>query len=174
MTSNATRAAALAEREADALLRYFERRVEEREDAADLLGMTLLALWRRSADIPIGDESARMWLFGVAGRVLSTHRRGRRRSLALADRLRGELAISGGGEYAVAERVRAAVRELPERDRELIGLTHWEGFGLSEAAKILGIRPGTARMRYQRARERLAVSLADIVMSVGRDHSLRS
>ena len=101
-----------------------------------------------------------MWVFGVARRVLSGHRRSGVRRLALAARLRGELAVASASEDSVAESVRAAVRALPPRDRELIGLVHWEGFALHEAAGILGIRAGTARMRYRRARERLAAVLA--------------
>jgi RNA polymerase sigma-70 factor (ECF subfamily) len=151
--------AALAEREAPRLLSYFERRVDVREDAADLLGETLLVLWRRSSDIPASDVEAGMWLFGVARRVLAGHRRGGKRRLALAERLRNELAVTSGVTDEVADHVRAAVRALPERDRELVGLVHWEGFALAEAAAILGIRPGAARMRYQRARVRLVNEL---------------
>jgi RNA polymerase sigma-70 factor (ECF subfamily) len=152
--------AAFAEREAPRLLSYFERRVVVREDAADLLGETLLVLWRRSSDIPASDIEAAMWLFGVARRVLAGHRRGGKRRLALAERLRNELAVTSDMTDEVADRVREAVRALPERDRELVGLVHWEGFALAEAAAILGIRPGTARMRYQRARARLAETLS--------------
>jgi RNA polymerase sigma-70 factor (ECF subfamily) len=151
--------AALAEREAPRLLSYFERRVDVREDAADLLGETLLVLWRRSSDIPASDVEAGMWLFGVARRVLAGHRRGGKRRLALAERLRNELAVTSGVTDEVADHVRAAVRALPERDREHVGLVHGEGFALAEAAAILGIRPGAARMRYQRARVRLVNEL---------------
>jgi RNA polymerase sigma-70 factor (ECF subfamily) len=153
------RAEALAAREVDALLAYFERRVAVRADAADLVGEALVVVWRRSADIPGDEREARMWLFGVARRVLATHRRGSRRHRALTDRLRGELSITGDDRSELSQRVRDAVRALPGRDRELVGLVHWEGFGLAEAAEILSIRPGAARMRYARARERLARTL---------------
>ena len=160
MSLDAARIAALAEREAASLLAYFERRVEAREDAADLLGETLLVIWRRAASVPHADDQALMWVFGVARRVLSGYRRSRRRHLALAERLRDQLAVRPAGDDAVAESVRAAVRTLPEGDRELIGLVHWEGFALHEAADILGVRAGAARMRYRRARTRLAAVLA--------------
>jgi RNA polymerase sigma-70 factor, ECF subfamily len=160
MSADPGRVAALADREAAALLAYFERRVEVRDDAADLLGETLLVLWRRARAVPADDVEARRWLFGVARRVLAGHRRGRQRRLALAERLRGELAIPPEEVDVVGQSVRAAVRRLPERDRELIGLVHWEGFTLQEAAEILGLKAGTARMRYLRARERLARELS--------------
>lgn len=151
---------ALVEREARTLLAYFERRVDVRADAADLVGDTLMTLWRRRASLPDDPTEARMWMFGVARRVLATHRRSGRRRTALADRLREQLAIDAPtGPSDDVLRVRAAVRALPERDRELVGLVHWEGLTLAEAAHVLGIRPGTARMRYARARERLAAEL---------------
>jgi RNA polymerase sigma-70 factor (ECF subfamily) len=153
------RIAALVERESPGLLAYFQRRVEVREDAADLVGETLLVLWRRSAAIPADDTEARMWVYGAARRVLATHRRGGRRRLALADRLRRELAAVDAHPDELAQEVRAAVRGLPTADRELVGLVHWEGFTLAEAGRIIGIRPGTARMRYARARRRLAEAL---------------
>jgi RNA polymerase sigma-70 factor (ECF subfamily) len=46
----------LVAREAAGLLAYFARRVATLEDAADLLGDTLLAVWRRKATIP-ADET---------------------------------------------------------------------------------------------------------------------
>jgi RNA polymerase sigma-70 factor (ECF subfamily) len=53
------------------LLAYFSRRVTPVEDAADLLADTLMAVWRRVADLPADGTGARMWMFGVARRVCS-------------------------------------------------------------------------------------------------------
>jgi RNA polymerase sigma-70 factor, ECF subfamily len=53
---------------------------------------TFLTSWRRLEEVPPGPE-ARLWLYGVARRVLANHHRGQRRRSALADRLRGELAV---------------------------------------------------------------------------------
>lgn len=79
---------ALVARESSALLAYFARRVTPVEDAADLLGDTLVIVWRRQSSIPGDETRARMWLYGVARKVLSTHRRstGRRHALAVLSR----------------------------------------------------------------------------------------
>jgi RNA polymerase sigma-70 factor (ECF subfamily) len=53
-----------------------------------------------------------------------------------------------------------AVMTLPRREEELIVLVHWEGFSVAQAAIIIGIRPGAARMRYHRARLRLLAALS--------------
>ena len=154
---------ALFESECERLLGFFVRRVELREDAADLVAETALTLWRRAGDVPLDPEQARMWLYGVARRVLSTHRRGGARRSALADRLRDELAVEPPPHphEGTVEWVRAAVESLPPRDRELVTLVHWDGFSLAQAATILRLRDGTARMRYRRARIRLRALLSE-------------
>ncbi|WP_227000569.1 RNA polymerase sigma factor [Protaetiibacter intestinalis] len=151
----------LIEEVAPELLRYFLRRVRQREDAADLVGETLVVLWRRARSLPSEHEAARMWAFGVARRVLETHRRGTRRRSALAERLRESVAAEHPAPDEGVE-VRAAVAALPDELRELVMLVHWDGFRLVEAAALLGLNPSTARGRYQRAREQLAAALGDV------------
>ena len=151
------------------LLAYFLRRVEIAADAADLVGEVLLVAARRPERIPTTEEDARRWLFGVAARVLDNHRRGRRRALALAERMRDELAALAAqheqdadpAEAFEREAVRATLGRLPERDAELVRLIHWDGFAVQEAGAVLGLSPSGARSRYARARERLRVLLAD-------------
>lgn len=154
------RVSAAFDAEAVTLLGYFLRRVDDREDAADLVGETAMIVWRRADDLPHQPDEARMWMYGVARRVLATYRRGRRRKLALADRLRDELAVDRTPADPRADDVVEAVRALPSREREIVGLVHWEGFTITQAAAVLGIRPGAAQMRYQRARTRLRQALS--------------
>ena len=78
----------LVRAEAGNLLAYFSRRVSPQAGAADLLGDTLLVLWRRARSIPDNDEERRMWMFGIARKLLVTHSRGSSRRLTLADRFR--------------------------------------------------------------------------------------
>ena len=150
-----------------ALLAYFERRVVVREDAADLLGETMTQVWRRRAVLPVEPERRRMWLFTVAAHVLANQRRSSRRRVALADRLRQHLATRPSAAAGPADvvAVRDAVRRLPEDQRELVALVHWDGLALGEAAEVLGINPSTARGRYAAARRTLRAALADPVCS---------
>src|SRR5215469_13461565 len=76
-----------------AVLGYVVRRTASPEDAADVIAETFLTCWRRLEEVPPGLE-ARLWLFGVARRTLANHHRGERRRLALADRLRDDLATA--------------------------------------------------------------------------------
>jgi RNA polymerase sigma-70 factor, ECF subfamily len=141
------------------LLSYFERRVRNREDAADLLAETMLQAWRRSASAPVVAERQRMWLFTIAANVLANQRRGRRRRAVLADRLREHLSTDATPDEDEAREIRDAVLRLHAAQRELVTLIHWDGFTIVEAAEILGLNASTARSRYSAAREELKRAL---------------
>lgn len=144
------------------LLAYFERRVDPRPDAADLLSDALVQAWRRADAAPRDEEGRRMWLFGIARNVLLNHSRSKRRRSALADRIRQHLVEAAiDPDPAEALAVRDAVRRLQAGQRELVMLIHWDGFSIQEAGQILGIGASTARSRYAAARTRLAASLAE-------------
>ncbi|HEU4811887.1 MAG TPA: sigma-70 family RNA polymerase sigma factor [Nocardioides sp.] len=147
----------------DDLLAYLERRVRSREDAADLLGETMLQAWRRIDAFPADDRARqRMWLFTIAANVLSNHHRSRRRGLALADRLRTQLGTSDPvPDTAEVNAVRDAVLRLRDAQRELVMLVHWDGFTILEAAEVLGVNPSTARSRYAAARAVLREALSE-------------
>lgn len=143
----------------DAVARYALRRARSPDDAVDVIGETFLTAWRRLDDLPDGD-GARLWLYGVARRVLANHRRGAARRELLATRLRGEFAEAAPARPAETVAVRAAFGRLSDDDRELLSLTGWEGLSPGEIAEVLGCRAGAVRARLHRARKRFARALA--------------
>jgi len=58
--------------------------------------------------------------------------------------------------------LRAAIAELPENDRAIIVLRHFDGMGNSECAAALGLQPKAASIRYVRALERLQQKLMEL------------
>ncbi|RXZ72458.1 RNA polymerase sigma factor [Agromyces albus] len=138
------------------LLSYFGRRVQIPADAADLLSETFLVAWRRGDRMPAEPEQARMWLFGVARRVLANAARGAIRHSDLTHKLRAHLETLPT-EHVDTETldIRAALDAIPADQSELVRLVLWDGFTLPDAATILGISESTARGRYQRARTQL-------------------
>ena len=144
------------------LLAYFERRLTDREEAADLLGQTMLTAWRRVDKLPAEPERQRMWLFVIAANTLSNHRRTWQHRLDLADRLREHLATSAPApEAGEAHAVRDAVLRLRDAQRELVMLIHWDGFTIVEAAEILSLNASTARSRYAAAKDALRQALVE-------------
>ncbi|SIO08292.1 RNA polymerase sigma factor [Agromyces cerinus] len=144
------------------LLRYFVRRTTEPADAADLLAEAFLVAWRRIRDLPVDDHEAKLWMYGVAGRVHGNWIRGRRRAERLAAPLRAQLMLSAvppADDEALD--VRAAVAVLPNDQRELIMLVYWDGMPVPDAATALGIPITTARGRMHRAKRALRGVLSD-------------
>jgi len=136
------------------LLAYLTRRTPA-EDAADLLAEVYLVAWRKRADLPAGEER-RLWLFGVARRLLAEHRRHAWKR-ADAEAETGALGTPDArDDDSRGEAVRHALESLSDIDRELVTLTTWEGLSPAEAARVVGITAGTARVRLHRARARLA------------------
>lgn len=151
------RFAKLYREEGRAILEYALRRVEEREDAADVVAETFLVAWRRLGEVPLGD-GARLWLYGVARLTLANlHRAERRRTrlgARLAETLRTELSTHPAPAGEAAEVLRA-IGELGDDDRELLLLVSWEGLSPTEAGRVLGVTGLAARSRLHRARRRL-------------------
>jgi len=144
-----------------AITGYVLRRTANPDDAADVIAETFLACWRRLGDVPGGGD-ARLWLYGVARRVLANQHRGERRRTALADRLRADLAAA----YRVREYsgelagISAAFRSLPADDREILALAAWEGLTTGQIAAVLGCSANAVRIRRHRARRRFSALLA--------------
>jgi RNA polymerase sigma-70 factor (ECF subfamily) len=146
------------------MLGYVLRRTENGDDAADVVAETFLTAWRRLDDVPPGDR-ARLWLYGVARRMLANHYRGERRKSELADRLRGDLAITCLDQESTGSLadLAAAFASLAGTDRELLSLVAWEGLDHGEIASVLGCSRNAVRIRLHRARSRFAAAL-------GREH----
>jgi RNA polymerase sigma-70 factor (ECF subfamily) len=134
----------------DAVRAYVRRRAPE-AIVEDVVSETFLVCWRkldRVADEPLP------WLYAVARRTLANERRRLVRAKALDD---------GGPAPAVAEpqpvgdtALAVAFAGLSERDREVLRLVAWEGLSLAQAAVVLGCSAVACRVRYHRAKTRLA------------------
>lgn len=133
---------------------------------ADLVAEVFLVAWRRFADLP-GGEQTRLWLFGVAYRGLANQSRAERRRRNLGARLSDHLAEASAPDpasvYEYDDQVRAmhqSLGALSDVDRALVTLTAWESLSVADAARVLGITAGAARVRLHRARTRLRRLLA--------------
>jgi RNA polymerase sigma-70 factor (ECF subfamily) len=149
------------------ILAYLVRRVAQPADAADALADVYLTAWRRFDEIPPGAE-ARLWLYGVARRVLSNHYRGGQRRTRVEHRLaaallRAEADGAGEADSPVAQRVEqvvGAMQDLSDADREALMLHAWDRLSSSEIAALTGTTAAAVRVRIHRARARLRTALA--------------
>jgi RNA polymerase sigma-70 factor, ECF subfamily len=138
-----------------AVYRYALRRVGERA-ADDVVAETFLVAWRRHEEI-VGDPLP--WLLGVARRICANQLRASVRQASLGRRLAAE-SLPLSEDVPIADgRLKQALGQLGERDREVLLLVAWDGLSNGDAAKVLGCTTTAFRVRLHRARTRLAQAL---------------
>lgn len=144
------------------VLAYLARRVEPREDAADIYQQVLTITWQKLRVVPADDGEAFAWMLGVARRCLANHRRAGTRRRSLAEQLRDDLRlVVKEPDVAASARAEQLLSTLSDDDRELVTLVHWEGLTLAAAAGVLGISATAARKRMERIRRSLQTETAE-------------
>jgi len=134
-----------------------------RDEAEEVLQMTYLAIIEGEARFG-GQSSLRTWLFAVIRNVARSRWRRARRSLESLVRL----AASAAQAEAFVEpampaenaRVLAALRALPKRQQQVLELVFYRDLSIAEAAGVLGVSLGTARMHYERGKTTLRERLS--------------
>ena len=113
--------------------------------------------WRRLADVPADD--ARPWLYATARNLLHAEWRQRQRlsSLRASDT---DVSTAPVEWDELEPRLAAAQQALPAIDRDALLLVAWEDLTPALAARSLGIREVTFRVRLHRARRRFEAALA--------------
>lgn len=110
-----------------------------------------------------GDSSMATWLFGIADKVVRQRRPKRRFWQWLsggAEETAAGLSDVGPDPLQAFEKAEAArsvyrvLDRLPERDRRVLILFELEELSAEQVAELLGIAPGTARVRLHRAKAR--------------------
>ena len=145
------------------ILGYALRRTADREDAADVVAATFTIAWQKLDEIPAGPE-ATLWLYGVARKVLSNHRRKQQSRSAVVEMLALEYKDAvwvdpspGAGE--VSRGLAEAWAALSKEDRDLLGLMVWETLTTAQIATVAGCSRAVAKVRVHRARRRFAREL---------------
>jgi len=134
--------------------------------AEDVVQEVFASLWERPAAFDAERGSLRSWLGVLTHRrsVDRVRRETAQRQRAVAAAAKAPVAPPDIAEAAtsllVAERVREAVRALPDDQRAAVELAYFGGKTYVEVAEVLGIPEGTAKSRLRLALKKLADSLA--------------
>jgi RNA polymerase sigma factor (sigma-70 family) len=144
---------------------YVRRRVRQADGSdADIVAEVFVVAWRRFLEMP--EQTKELpWLYGVARNLVANHFKSIQRSSALADRLMFEESVtvdSPTGSSDLEIRVRRAVEQLSDLDREIFRLIHWERLSQEEVGLSVGITAKAVERRVARARAKVRDYLASL------------
>jgi RNA polymerase sigma-70 factor, ECF subfamily len=153
---------ALYAEHASALLRYALRMTDgDRQRAEDIVQETLLRAWMHPE--AIADRPARPWLFAVARNLaVDAHRARKARPHEVGESALSLVSVPDEADrvlesWAVADAL-AALR--PDHRRVLLE-TYYRGRSVAEAARVLGVPPGTVKSRAFYALRALRLALEE-------------
>jgi RNA polymerase sigma factor (sigma-70 family) len=135
------------------------------EDARDVLQETYVKILEGKARFD-GRSTLKTWLFAVIRRTAASRRRLRwLRDLRFV--VRDVSAVPDGGDSAERRVIQSertsqllrALTHLAGRQREVIELVFYHDLTIEEAAGVVGVSVGTARVHYHRAKQRLLAEL---------------
>lgn len=138
--------------------------LHDRGLAEDATQETFLRAWRGAKDYdparPLGP-----WLYTIARRTaIDVHRREARPTLGghVAEQ-DAPVRMPGIEQAYDVWQVRTALDELPDDERDVVRMSHFEEMTHREIAEVLDVPVGTVKSRSHRAHRRLAGRLAHLV-----------
>jgi len=158
-------ARALAHRKLPRLLALAGRILGERAEAEDVAQEALLRAWKQAGRWTPGAARFDTWLHRVALNLCYDRLRRRRETpmAALPEQVDDGPAPDRGLQAAdVARRVAAAMKALPDRQREAIVLCHYQEFSNIDAAGLMGVSVEALESLLSRGRRALRAALGDL------------
>jgi RNA polymerase sigma-70 factor (ECF subfamily) len=149
--------------------RFLARRVDA-ATADDVLGEVMVVLWRRSDEVPPGEEIP--WAVGLARHQLANALRSmRRQERPIARIITTDPPPAARVETQAVEPrtdlLREALEHLAAKDAEVLRLSFWDDLSVSEIAIVLGVFPNAVSLRLHRAKGRLAATVRKMHASGG-------
>ncbi len=145
----------------EAVQRFVARRVSDPHLVADLVSEIFIAVVESAESYRNDKGKPIAWLYGVARNVMATEIRRRSRELRAVSRIAGRRILDPDSLARIEERIDAerelrgmyeGLESLAEDDRALFELVALDGLSVADAARSLGVKPGTARVRLHRSR----------------------
>lgn len=146
------------------VVRFAARRVRAPEEVVDLVAAVWLEVVASLDRFDPSRGDGLPWILGIAANLVAAERRRQARERDAVRRLAGRRVLMADDfarleqeidAQAIAPRLRRAIETLPAAERPVAELMLLEELQPAQAARALGIRPVTARMRLARARRKL-------------------
>jgi len=134
------------------------------DEAADVLQVSYLKILDGNARFA-GRSQLSTFLYGVIRRTCAERRRRRLRRRLLLERhftaAPSPIEVGEPELPAAGQRLREALASLPTRQREVLHLVFYGELTIGEAADVMRVRIGTARIHYARGKQRLRQLLSE-------------
>ena len=153
---------------------YVARRLQDPCDVADVTAEVFLRVVRSADSYRSELGPPRAWLAGIARNAVAEHRRAGALHEDAVRRHGGRRWLDEDSAERIVHRVAAEadaralldIARLPAALRAVVELVAVDGLAVTEAAAVLQISPGAARVRYHRARRLLHASPAALRQEV--------
>ncbi|MGC4943178.1 sigma-70 family RNA polymerase sigma factor [Kribbella sp. DT2] len=131
------------------LLAYATRLTGDRAAAEDVVQETLLRAWKHSDDLIDGKGSVRGWLLTVARNLVTDRARARAVRPAEVAEVEDRPPVERDHSESVVNSmvVLDALEQVTPEHREVLVELYYRGRTVTEAAKELGVPPGTVKSR---------------------------
>ena len=148
--------------------RFVARRVDDPHLAADLTADVFLAAIDSAHTYAPERGPVVAWLYGVGRNTIAAEVRRRSRELQAARRISGHRLLDPTSLANIDARIDAeresrrlyrALDVLNDEDRKLLEMVALDGLSVADAARSLGVKPATARVRLHRGRARITTTL---------------
>jgi RNA polymerase sigma-70 factor (ECF subfamily) len=152
------------------LLAYATRLTGDRAAAEDVVQETLVRAWKHAGDLTTGRGSVRGWLLTVARNIVTDRARARAvRPAEVADVV-DKPPVQGDHSESVVNTmvVMDALDKVSPEHREVLVQLYYRGRSVAEAAKELGVPPGTVKSRSYYALRALRAVMAGTEAEVSR------
>ncbi len=165
----------IVDRHLSGVVAVARRMLRDEAEAEDVAQEAMLRLWRSAEGLEIGAPGLRPWLRRVVSNLCVDRMRSGKR-LVVTDEVpeQAEAATQQSELEAqdTSQRVDAALKALPDRQRTALTLFHYEGLSQIEIGEIMGISDEAVESLLARARRTLKSALRDELQELLADSQL--
>lgn len=139
---------------------FIARQIPDRAHAEDLFQTVFLKAFRSLGSFR-GSSAFRTWLFSIAVNAIADERRRARPAASLSDEIAAPDG-SGPEEEEAAALARRIIGGLPDRHRQLFLLVRFHRMRIAEAAAVVGLTPGSAKVTLFRIQTEIGSRLKSL------------